>query len=723
MKPTQPVQQGPIEDKPKGPRIRYRVEHRHLETNELISHHDTEGPEVDDDGGSHGEAFVLVTTYKTRNPLSSTQAIGTSPPSYSLHLISPAIVNALRSVVQYYPYQDLTGDIVINWPYAILVHHYDELAQFRDRVAQKDERDLCEREKRAFDDLNLLLKYLDRSVMPEVLQERERNAKGYHTFEYMWVWSKPGTTMLQSIREDTEFHPQVIHSMIGGVFQYPPRAWTIVSWDMRYDGKYLGRYRILTDIDKFDGQEEIINTVVGDMENKNDLPGNVANQLNYGETYWRLLSKQCMQYKGKTQDVPSKEVDGLVMTDMKSYYSQTLKELALMNTKDCRNWTSDCKCEICKIKMTKEKNRSQMVSLYEDYNYIAIETQSTLTPHQYFLCHFKMPAFVFKTRTWGKFLAGFLSASADPDSELLHMRDFSKPAFDEGLVDHLVMTPQRKRILKALAKSFARTNKNGEPLKGEPWTADFIPGKGHGLIFLLHGRPGVGKTYTAECIAAFTKRPLMILTSSDIGTIPSAAEVNLTKHFKAAQRWGAVLLIDEADVFMERRSTADLVRNSLVAGFLRALEFYDGILFLTTNRVGSFDDAFISRVHIQLYYPDFDDDQRRQIWQTFIDKLVKERGDYMRLNIDAKDYIRGSEMRALEWNGREIRNAFQTAVSLAEYDAEKGEDGKIVITDEHLRAVVELSRDFKTYLNELHKGDEAKRAERKYERLDSYARS
>lgn len=67
--------------------------------------------------------------------------------------------------------------------------------------------------------------------------------------------------------------------------------------------------------------------------------------------------------------------------------------------------------------------------------------------------------------------------------------------------------------------------------------------------------------------------------------------------------------------------------------------------------------------------------------------------------------------------------AFQTAVSLAEYDAEKGEDGKIMITDEHLRAVVELSKDFKNYLNELHKGDEGKRAERKYERLDSYDKS
>lgn len=58
----------------------------------------------------------------------------------------------------------------------------------------------------------------------------------------------------------------------------------------------------------------------------------------------------------------------------------------------------------------------------------------------------------------------------------------------------------------------------------------------------------------------------MVLTSSDIGTDPSRIELNLTKHFKIATSWGAVLLIDEADVFMERRGSADLVRNSLVAG-------------------------------------------------------------------------------------------------------------------------------------------------------------
>lgn len=93
-----------------------------------------------------------------------------------------------------------------------------------------------------------------------------------------------------------------------------------------------------------------------------------------------------------------------------------------------------------------------------------------------------------------------------------------------------------------------------------------------------------------------------------------------------------------------------------IPGFLRALEFYDGILFLTTNRVGSFDDAFISRIHVQLYYPDFDDESRRKVWKTFIEKLQRERGDYIRLNIDAKEYLDGKELKAVRWNGREIRN-------------------------------------------------------------------
>ena len=58
----------------------------------------------------------------------------------------------------------------------------------------------------------------------------------------------------------------------------------------------------------------------------------------------------------------------------------------------------------------------------------------------------------------------------------------------------------------------------------------------------------------------------MVLTSSDIGTDAYVVEANLINHFKQAKSWEAVILIDEADVFMERRGPTDLQRNSLVAG-------------------------------------------------------------------------------------------------------------------------------------------------------------
>ncbi|EHK97884.1 hypothetical protein M7I_6382 [Glarea lozoyensis 74030] len=213
-----------------------------------------------------------------------------------------------------------------------------------------------------------------------------------------------------------------------------------------------------------------------------------------------------------------------------------------------------------------------------------------------------------------------------------------------------------------------------------------------------------------KCIAEYTKRPLMILTSSDIGASPERIESILSDGFKTASSWGAVLLIDEADVFMERRSTNDLNRNVLVAGFLRALEFYDGILFLTTNRVGAFDDAFISRIHVKLYYPEFTDSERQRVWQTFIDKLARDRGQSIRVSIDAKEFIRGKAMREVRWNGREIRNAFQTAVALAEYEDVRDEEGRVVLTDGHLRSIVDMSRSFKRYLDETHGADEEKRA-------------
>ena len=95
---------------------------------------------------------------------------------------------------------------------------------------------------------------------------------------------------------------------------------------------------------------------------------------------------------------------------------------------------------------------------------------------------------------------------------------------------------------------------------------DLVRGKGKGLIILLHGAPGVGKTSTAECVAEFTHRPLFAMTCGDIGESAEEVEYNLDRCFQLAHKWGCVLLLDEADVFLAKRDRTDLKRNALVSG-------------------------------------------------------------------------------------------------------------------------------------------------------------
>ncbi|KAI0406697.1 hypothetical protein F4802DRAFT_91149 [Xylaria palmicola] len=213
---------------------------------------------------------------------------------------------------------------------------------------------------------------------------------------------------------------------------------------------------------------------------------------------------------------------------------------------------------------------------------------------------------------------------------------------------------------------------------------DIIHGKGRGLAVLLHGPPGVGKTATAEAIAHFYKKPLFPITSGDLGTDPWDVEAKLSEIFRLANLWDCILLLDEAETLLAQREKKDnnIQNSSLVSVFLRTLEYYSGILFLTTNRPDVMDDAVKSRVQVSLQYPRLGLIETLAIFQTNLDRLIDIEFERARITGDPALEVKSDGILAFAaahfhrhegngasppWNGRQIRNAFQIAPSIARY--------------------------------------------------------
>ncbi|KAJ9091271.1 hypothetical protein QFC19_009181 [Naganishia cerealis] len=128
--------------------------------------------------------------------------------------------------------------------------------------------------------------------------------------------------------------------------------------------------------------------------------------------------------------------------------------------------------------------------------------------------------------------------------------------------DRLVIPKDYRRIIEALVDVHSGILKGG-------LIEDVVKGKGDGLIIALHGTPGTGKTLTAEAVSEHLKRPLYTISAGELGTTIVNLERKLQDTLELATSWKAVLLIDEADIFLEKRSTANIERNAMVGIFLK----------------------------------------------------------------------------------------------------------------------------------------------------------
>lgn len=235
--------------------------------------------------------------------------------------------------------------------------------------------------------------------------------------------------------------------------------------------------------------------------------------------------------------------------------------------------------------------------------------------------------FSFATKRWGQI---FVSGISDID--------FCVNAFDS-----LVLDQDTKDMMKSLV------------LNSEFSFKDIISEKSGSCIFLLHGPPGIGKTLTCESISEMLKLPLYSVTVGELGTSPQELEQQLTRILAVANMWKAVVLLDEADVFMETRTTVDVNRNAMVSIFLRLLERNQSIMFLTTNRADNIDPAFKSRISITIAYKQLEQQARKQVWANLLQAA--------NLQVESPDVL--EQISHIELNGRQIKNTIRMAQSLS----------------------------------------------------------
>lgn len=223
-----------------------------------------------------------------------------------------------------------------------------------------------------------------------------------------------------------------------------------------------------------------------------------------------------------------------------------------------------------------------------------------------------------------------------------HLEDYK---WDKELINKLILPEDNKTLINMLIES---TKDSQE---------DIIKGKMSGVIVLATGLPGVGKTLTAEVFGEWIEKPLYSIQCSQLGLNIEEIEGNLKQALNRAGRWGAILLIDEADVYIRERGE-DIQQNAIVGVFLRLIEYYSGVLFMTSNRGDIIDDAIISRSTAWIRYENPDTELLKKIWQVLGANYGKE---FTKKEVDG--LVKDDKLKSI--SGRTVRNLLKLAGMLA----------------------------------------------------------
>ncbi|KAF2663288.1 hypothetical protein BT63DRAFT_380228 [Microthyrium microscopicum] len=542
-----------------------------------------------------------------------------------LEVRSPYIKRALRDVIESYPGVNIgtTGHIVIRDEPRCLFHYREELRGYMlksDSPKVKEHVEFC-------------LQYLERTLLPQmasyVSMMTDNLKEAGIDFDNLWMVFKPGDLVYQMVQG----HPLVSRLKSVQKYEQGQALWVLSSERLICDGTKFGFQGHMIKVDQYEGFKRLIDLDVFPFRHHPQHDVLRDELIARGRRYTSLIGIHYKTFNGMAV-IPPTSQQNLMATQQQIQLQQQA-----MTYPNGMKYAPAYNPPIERVILDNEHYVSNVRST--PVTFLPYSSQFTpitdvplkIPDEDLIVSDFRVPGYALTTKKWLFF----------------HVDSIHDVSFNKGAFKNLVLPRDKKRMISSLVRQ------KPEDIKFD----DLIRGKGKGLIFLLYGEPGVGKTYTGESIADHTQRPLLSLNVGDLPMISERLESNLSSSLELATRWNALVLIDECDVFMEARSQREIVRNELVSVFLRKLEYFEGIMFLTTNRIESIDSAFKSRIHLSIAYPKLDMNSRRKLWTSFV--VAGSDGQCPTwMNEGFLDLV--SEV---EINGRQIRNIVRIAKSLA----------------------------------------------------------
>jgi hypothetical protein len=666
--------------------------------------------------------------------------ISTTAHMRSVRIMSQDVVDFIKRALPYYPRALAEKELAMSEPFKILAFTYDsfekEIENLKSVTSTQnaDPTPPCEDpvDEKFIWELSVVRDwfkeyYYDKEIAPEL----SAHEKGLVTYKKLWLLFQPGKYVFMTEGDRTEFY--IVESVKREFSSQKNTArWSIQLWSLDFKGDRLTRRRRpkAVEITEYSGEKEIVKLPIMPLkymgkEYMGDADGRTPEEfIVRGKLHHQLFGEACKsprlkQYSGPLGGKKELEYSGAVIVDPLVCVEQARKTPILGTV---ANLTAQDKS----VEFADPQDNDGGLR-YSMLNDIPLSETGPFEDREelYLLLTGMIWGIALGKNQWAQFDVLKFSPQMAPES--------SQNAFD-----NLVINKEDIDLLKAIAATGDVSMKAGPSVSFDQ--TDFVNGKGVGKVILLYGPPGVGKSFTVECLAQHMGRPLLSLKATDIGTDQSA-EQKLSGWLDLAQRWNAVVLLDEADTVLEQRKQHDLNRNALVAAFLHVLEYFPGLIFWTSNLPAWLDDAFISRFHLCIQYHDLTPEMRNKVWLKFIAKLQQE--EVARQEQAAKRTEQGKEEVAwprldvspevpmyvatdpaitnLKLNGRDIRNTFQAASRIAIHRAREESRGgvlrTITIGSEDIRNVIGKRKEFQDYLDGVHSGTEERRAWNRHGRL------